>query len=107
MSLKLIEDVAGEELIPLSELPKSGLIPRERRGRKTAPSTFYRWAATGCRGVQLEVIRAGNILCTTRSAVIRFYRRLTDPMAATVRPSTHRRARDRELKKIGMNVGGN
>jgi hypothetical protein len=102
MPLKLIEDVAGEELIPLSELPRSGLIPRERRGRKTAASTFYRWAATGCRGVQLEVIRAGNILCTTRPAVIRFYRRLTDPSAAAVRPTTPRRDHDRQLDKLGV-----
>ena len=102
MTLRLIDDVGAEELIPQSDLPSSGLIPRERRGKKTAVSTFYRWAAQGCHGIQLPVIRAGNILCTTKTELLNFYRQLTNRNAPRVRPATKRRETPRALDQLGV-----
>ncbi len=73
--LKVLTDPGREELVPLTEVPsiEPEIIPRPRGGRKLAISTVYRWATRGCRGVKLEVLRAGGTMCTTRSAVLRFY----------------------------------
>ena len=75
--LAYIGDPGNEETIPLSQVPDLPIIGRGSRGRRVAPSTIYRWASRGCRGVQLEVIRVGGVLKTTPSAVRRFANRLS------------------------------
>jgi hypothetical protein len=75
--LTYLVDSRGEETIPLSQVPDLPIIGRGTRGRRVAPSTIYRWASRGCRGVQLEVIRVGGVLKTTVSAVERFAHRLS------------------------------
>src|SRR4051812_6773918 len=75
--LLYIREIDGEETIPLSQVPDLPLIGRGSRGRRVAPSTIYRWASRGCRGIQLEVIRVGGVLKTTEGAVRRFTDRLS------------------------------
>lgn len=77
--LVYLRSTEGEEMIPLSQVPDLPIIGRGSRGRRVAPSTIYRWASRGCKGVQLEVLRVGGVLKTTPSAVRRFTERLSGP----------------------------
>jgi hypothetical protein len=106
--LNVLTNPAGEELVPLNQVPTmdSSLIPRARAGRKIAVSTIYRWATRGCRGVKLEVLRAGGVTCTTRAALLRFYESVTRMSmgtdAASPRPPAQRILAnvDRQLDSI-------
>ncbi|MCH7727048.1 MAG: DUF1580 domain-containing protein [Planctomycetes bacterium] len=93
-----------EGLLPLAEAAK--ILPR-RRGRKVATSTLYRWAKRGLRGVCLEVVQVGGTTCTSRSALQRFFNRLT----AAARPKTPTmddrqiedlRVTERKLDQLGL-----
>ena len=42
------------------------------------PSTLFRWASKGLRGVRLEVIRIGGTQCTSVEALARFFHRLSE-----------------------------
>ncbi|MCC7389830.1 MAG: DUF1580 domain-containing protein [Phycisphaerales bacterium] len=65
-----------DELLTLAQA--ATLIPSRRVGRSTAASTLFRWARHGLRGVRLEVIQLGGTKYTTRSALERFFARLSD-----------------------------
>jgi len=71
-----------ETLIPLSEA--AALLPRRRGNRPTHPSTLFRWASVGLRGVVLEIVQVGGTKCTSREALNRFFSRLASaqPSAA-------------------------
>jgi len=43
------------------------------RKRPVSPSTLWRWANSGIRGVFLETIRIGGCTCTTKESLQRFY----------------------------------
>ena len=45
--------------------------------RKLNSRTIYNWANKGKRGVVLEAISIGGILCTTQEALFRFFQRLS------------------------------
>jgi hypothetical protein len=79
----------SEELIPLTRVPALPFVPRRRRGKKLNQATVFRWANPGVRGVRLETIRFGGTLCTTRSALLEFFRRLT-PAPVETPPSPPR-----------------
>lgn len=100
----ILADVkAGETLIPLRELSDESFIPR-KRGKRPHPSRWFRWAANGLRGVRLETLNAPS-LCTTRSAVLRFYAALSGGGAALPTAGALRRQReltDRELDAAGI-----
>lgn len=66
-------DLKSEELIPLSQVPFLEFMPRRRAGSKLALSTLYRWANRGSRGRRLETFRVGGAVCTTLSALERFF----------------------------------
>jgi hypothetical protein len=68
-------DLSSESLLTFSEA--SQVLPRRRRGRKAHPSTFWRWASRGLRGVRLEIIRVGGVTYTSREALQRFADRLS------------------------------
>jgi len=72
-------DIATEELLALKDV--SALLPRRRKGRRPTFSCVWRWATTGCRGVKLETVRIGSTLCTTRGALQRFFRCLSQEAA--------------------------
>jgi hypothetical protein len=67
-------------------------IPPGRRGKTTAPSTFWRWAKKGVlvagRAVKLEVCRVGCRWMTSRPALERFFAALSqlDGAAAEAPP---------------------
>ena len=50
----------GEQMMPLTQVPKLGVIPERRRGTKLSLRTVYRWALTGANGVRLETILVGG-----------------------------------------------
>ena len=68
-------DLVSEGLISLSTAAR--LCPRQRLGRKVHTSTLYRWATTGTRGIQLEVLDTPGGLCTSAPAIQRFFAKLT------------------------------
>jgi hypothetical protein len=62
-------DASKERVVTFGQA--SDILPRRRRGRKIALSTFYRWSDSGCRGVRLETIE-GGARCTSLEALQRF-----------------------------------
>jgi hypothetical protein len=67
-------DISTEDIITFTEA--GDLVPRRRKGRKTHPSTFWRWSEYGLRGVKLEVLYIGGSRCTSVQALQRFFDRL-------------------------------
>jgi hypothetical protein len=102
----------SEELIPLTRVPALPFVPRRRRGKKLNQATVFRWANPGVRGIRLETIRFGGTLCTTKSALLEFFRRLTPthdnaPSSAPAprTPGQRQRASARvagRLEKVGI-----
>jgi hypothetical protein len=95
-----------EDLITPAEA--TNLYPRRRGGRKVHVSRVYRDMHHGIRGVCLEHLRTPR-LATSRQAVARFFRRLSEPTtppgpSRSVRPNPARAARDleRELDRLGI-----
>jgi hypothetical protein len=104
----ILADIArGETPFSLAELPKQPFVPR-KNGRKLHPSTAFRWAQRGVRGQRLEVARCGGALCTTPSAVARFFARLSGAAAIVNRTPTRAQSARRldrvecELAKEGL-----
>lgn len=90
-------------------------------GKRLHPSTLWRWARKGVRGIHLEYVRYGGRIITTAEAVARFSQRLAEtdatPVPAKTTPVTHTpRARtsaqrerdmaraDRRLAAMGVRV---
>jgi hypothetical protein len=69
-------DSAAETLISFAEAANE--VPRRRRGKKCHVSTIHRWAVTGIKGIRLETVVVGGSRCTSREALARFFRRLTE-----------------------------
>jgi hypothetical protein len=100
-------DPNSETLLSLAQAAKH--LPRRRGGRPVHVSCIYRWTTSGCKGVILESIQIGGTRCTSRQALSRFFRRLTDgttTASPTIRTPA-RRARDldramSELDKAGV-----
>jgi hypothetical protein len=95
----------SEELIPLTRVPALHFVPRRRHGKKLNQTTVFRWANPGVRGVRLETIRFGGTLCTTQSALLEFFRRLTPgsdmPSSPPLRtPGQRQRAHGRSDKRV-------
>ena len=72
-----IDDLIGldEELITLTQA--AGLLPRID-GKKVSVCTLWRWCRTGLRGVFLQYVRVGRRICTTQSALLRFFTALAE-----------------------------
>ena len=69
-------DVQKEKLLTLSRAASLDWLPERRFGKRLAPSTLFRWASTGRKGVRLEVVRVSGTLCTSEAALLRFFQRL-------------------------------
>lgn len=97
-------DIAAERVLSLTQAAR--LLPCRRRGRKPCPSTLYRWAKRGLRGVRLETVRIGGTLCTSVEALNRFFAELSGltSHAASVPPASQPSMHDveRELDKHGL-----
>ena len=62
-------NLGTEEVLSLSEA--NTVLPR-RHGRAVHLSTLYRWAKIGIKGIRLETIHVGGVLCTSVEALQRF-----------------------------------
>lgn len=87
----------GDPPIRLRDLPSHPLVPR-KDGRKPHLSACHRWVTRGIRRHRLEAVRCGGTLCTSRSALTRFYRRTSgiDPSSTAPQPGG---PRDEALSK--------
>jgi len=68
-------DIQNETILSLTEATK--VLPRVN-GKRPAVSTLWRWCRKGLRGVQLEYIRMGRNIATSREALNRFFTALAD-----------------------------
>jgi hypothetical protein len=75
-------DIVNEDVISLSRAAEE--CPKRRAGKNTHISCIYRWTSVGCRGVVLESIQVGATRCTSRQALARFFRRLTEQAGANI-----------------------
>jgi len=69
-------DVTKEKLVTLARA--ASRLPRRRKGKRPHPSTLFRWASRGLRGVRLETLSVGGTTCTSAAALQRFFQRLTE-----------------------------
>ena len=97
VSEAILEDLErGEPPLPLIELAGQSFMPR-RNGKPLHKRVPFRWVSAGIRGegehpIRLEAVRTPAGLATTRSAVLRFFRLLTDPDASrAARPTPAQR----------------
>src|SRR4051794_13136085 len=72
-------DPLSEETFPLIRARER--LPRLRAGRPIAPSTLWRWATHGVRGVRLETVKIGSTTCTSAEALGRFIATLNNQPA--------------------------
>ena len=98
-------DPTTETLLSLADAAR--LLPRRRAGKKPHVSCLYRWTKTGCKGVILESIQVGGTRCTSKAALSRFFRRLTQATAPQPTRTCARRqcaaaAAERELQREGV-----
>jgi hypothetical protein len=95
-------DPLTEQTIPLAEAARR--LPRLRAGRPVSPTTLWRWAAHGLRGVRLEVVRVGGTTCTSVEALRRFFARLDGtPVPTTAAQAGASPARvEAQLDAIGI-----
>lgn len=92
-------DASRDILISLTEAAKD--LPRRRRGKRPHVSTLYRWSNAGCRGVVLETIQVGGTRCTSKEALARFFRKLTQNAGQDAgQPETPRKHQDRRRREI-------
>jgi hypothetical protein len=89
---------------PLS-LSRACKLPKVMvNGKSPNPSTPYRWATAGVRGVKLETWHVGGILCTSEAAVNRFLAAINGqpaPASPAVRSAAIDTA-ERELDDAGV-----
>ena len=97
-------DITAERVLSLTQAAR--LLPRRRRGRKPSPSTLYRWAKRGLRGVRLETVRVGGTLCTSVEALNRFFAELdgaaTRACSVPHAPQPSAREVESQLDKLGL-----
>lgn len=86
-------DTTKEVPIPLA--PAARHLPPLRSNRPVSPSTLWRWAKRGLRGVCLEIIHVGGTVCTSREALQRFFAALSH----TPLPVPHTQGRDEDRHK--------
>lgn len=96
-------DPLSEDTFPLSAIGRR--LPRLRRNRPIHPSTGWRWAERGLKGIRLETIKIGGVTCTSAEALRRFFAALTGcPPKLQQLPTRRRELRqaDAELAREGI-----
>ena len=89
------------------EFPRRTLTEAARREGK-GPSTVWRWALKGCRGVKLETFLHGGVRCTTDPALRRFFDAINGASPLSAQPRTNRQREaaisraERELRQAGV-----
>ena len=82
-----------EELMTLTQAAKC--LPKVD-GKKPCVCTLWRWCRTGLRGVFLQHVRVGRRVCTTRSALLRFFSAVAELDQQAAAPA---RSQPRTLKR--------
>jgi hypothetical protein len=95
-----------EPLIPLAQVPAQPFVPRRRGGKRLNVSTVFRWVQQGLAGVRLEAIRFGGTLCTSKGALLEFFRRITPASDMSLSPHLRTpqqrlRASERAARELG------
>ena len=104
-------DISKESLISCREA--SALFPPGRRGKRPHRSTVFRWITNGVRGVRLESVSLPGGRATSKEAIARFLKALTEmderenPFRQPTAPSLDRRRKrladvERELDEMGI-----
>ena len=96
-------DPTTETLVSMADAARP--LPRRRGGKKPHVSCLYRWTTHGCKGVILESIQVGGTRCTSKEALGRFFKALTNANLPTAQqPSTSRQraGAERELERQGI-----
>lgn len=85
-------------------------LARQRLGKNIAPSTVWRWARKGCRGVKLECVQVLGAWHTTPAAFARFVAAQTAAALGSDAPQESPAPRSPEkierLRKAGLLKGG-
>lgn len=68
-------DLDKEQILSLTEATRA--IPA-RNGRKPGVATLWRWCRKGVKGVQLDYVRMGRGIATSREALSRFFHALAE-----------------------------
>jgi hypothetical protein len=90
-------DPLSETTLTLSAAARR--LPRLRSNRPVHPSTLWRWATCGIRGIRLETTRLGGTTVTSTEALRRFFARLNGESAPSV-PVLSAPAVEAELDRI-------
>lgn len=79
-------NIESETLLSLTEATKA--LPKVN-GKRPAIATLWRWCRKGLRGVQLEYVRMGRSIATSREALNRFFNALaaSDPPPQQPKPA--------------------
>lgn len=100
-----------EPAISSADVPRLRWVRKLKRrgGGKLAQTTVIRWMLSGLKigahRVKLEHIRVGGTLCTSESALSRFFARCADPTADVDAAPKARRQHDQaeaELSRAGI-----
>jgi Protein of unknown function (DUF1580) len=67
-------DPFAEEILSFAAAARR--LPKTRADKPVSPTTIWRWAAHGLRGVKLESVRLGGTTCTSVEALRRFFQAL-------------------------------
>jgi hypothetical protein len=95
-----MSDLLREQVISLSKAAK--LLPHIRNNKPLAPSTLWRWANVGLRGVRLETVKCGGSTVTSVEALERFHAAINSAPTPIVAPTIDHEAIERELAAHGV-----
>jgi hypothetical protein len=73
-----------DKLMPLAAA--AAILGKRRGGKRTHVSTLHRWSRRGLRGVRLETIRIGGVVCTSEAALEAFFQALSARDAGPASP---------------------
>ena len=88
---------------PFAKLARE--LSRElEREKELAPSTLWRWATKGLRGIKLEYLRVGGTMVSSREALNRFFVKLSaqDRKDASTAPQGESSEVEQELDALGI-----
>jgi hypothetical protein len=93
-------DPLKEETLNFSRASRR--VPSLRKDRPVAPSTLWRWAKIGVRGIRLETVKIGGTTCTSLEALRRFFAALNNqPNRLSTSNDRHERA-EKQLAERGI-----
>jgi hypothetical protein len=105
-------DVFNEDLIDLRDACRAAPFRNARTGKPAHISSIYRHVLRGARAVdgqriRLETVKVPGGLRTSRDAIARFIRRLTNPTTSALAGASATRRRqieiaERELREAGL-----